>query len=525
METRCASVLDQTTPPQATTDDPGKGHALERIRRRLSRNVGARHYERYFGKQTRLKVSEGCLSVTVPNRFMAELLDRRFGPALREAACAELASSPPAGGDPAANAPLKIHIETEGFEAPATPAPKAEPPARENERRKAPRRVRHGAGQSDTRYRLEDFVVGACNRMAHSAALRLTDGEEPEFRRLFIHGACGLGKTHLLHGIAARFRARHPGAVVHYATGEEFTNEYINAVRTNTIDAFRKRHRDADLLCLDDAHFLSNKEKTQGELLHTFDALDLGGARLILASDGHPRDIQRLSEQLVSRFLAGAVVRLESPDPETRQKIVRAIARRRELVIDDDAVRLIAQRSARASGPDGQGGSIRELEGLMTQVEAVLRLMPEIAPGGRIGPSVVRRALGLDETSAGPQPGRPTRPIPMHVIISEVCREFRVEHDAFTGTGRHKRVVMARSVCAYLARSLTTFSFPEIARHMGRPTHSTVLSAAARVKSRIDGADNAGELGKELGAEFAGLLLREVCDRLARDIRRVADRA
>lgn len=524
METRCASSVNNGPPQEAGSDRPERGQALDRIRRRLTRQVGPQRFERYFGRQTRLAVTDGCLDITVPSRFMAELLDRRFGPALRDAASAELASHPVTGAEPAGPAPLRFSIDSEPAPAaPATP-PQPAPDARDDARRRENRSRTPGAPA--LRYRLQDFVVGPSNRMAHTAAGRLADGEDADFRRLFVHGSCGLGKTHLLHGIASRFRERQTSAVIRYATGEEFTNEYINSVRTNRIEAFRKRYRAVDLLCLDDVHFLANKEKTQDELLHTFDALDLGRARLVMASDSPPRDIQRLSEQLVSRFLAGAVVKLDTPDVETRQRILRAIAHRRSVLIDDEAVRLVAERSARPSGaPGGVGGSVRELEGLMTQIEAVLHLLPEIAPGGRVGPALVRRALGLDRQGhAAPTAARAARPIPMHVIISEVCREFRVEHDAFTGNGRHKRVVLARSVCAYLARALTTFSFPEIARHMRRPTHSTVLSAAARVRSRIQGPADAADLSAELGIEYAGLTLREVCDRLARVIQQAADR-
>lgn len=359
---------------------------------------------------------------------------------------------------------------------------------------------------------LDDFVVGESNRLAYAAALRLIDAAESSLQLVLIHGGCGVGKTHLLQGVARRFRETRPGAVVRCTTAEDFTNAYITAIRENRIDEFRRQYRGLDLLCIDDAHFLSGKERTQSELLHTLDALKLDGARVLLASDEHPRDAQKLSQQLQSRFMAGMVARIDPPDTELRTALVRAIAKRRAMLLDDGAVRLLADRAGRSAIGD-QPASVRELEGMITQVEAVARVIPELAIGGVIGAGAVGRALGIAVDTA--PVSRPRRPVPAELIIAVVCEELAIDRTTFVGRSRHARAVLARSLGSYLCRELTTMSYPEIARALGRPNHSTVITADKRVRQQLD---TTADLASEAGSAFAGVSLRELSTRLSRTI-------
>ncbi len=381
------------------------------------------------------------------------------------------------------------------------------------------------AAAAVARYRFETFVVGASNRVAYAAAVKIAESSDArEFNRVFIQGPCGLGKTHLLHATLARFKELNPTAVVRYTTAEEFTNEYITAVRANRIDGFRKQYRRVDLLCLDDVHFFSRKDKTQSELQHTFDALDLDGARLVLASDELPRDISSLSEQLVSRFLSGAVVRLDPPERELRERLVRAIAARRGVSVEDGAAAALANYKGDSVGGSA-GVSVRDLEGAMVQVEAMLRLS-EVGGSGVMTAGLVHRVLG--GTSGAPVAAavRSGRPIPFQIVIAEVCGGLNVDLGAFSGTGRHPRVVLARCICGHLGRELTTLSFPEIARYMGRPTHSTIISGCKRLKARL-AAESAvpRDLSEEFGSEYAGLTLAELIDRTIRAVVRAAEKA
>jgi chromosomal replication initiator protein len=378
------------------------------------------------------------------------------------------------------------------------------------------------APDRNERYRLEDFEVGESNRLAYAAAVRLTEPECPRSASpLFIHGMCGVGKTHLLQAVVLRMRELGKGASAIYTTAEAFMNEFVVALRAGKIDSFRKRYRGLDLLCVDDVQFLNGKTGTQNELLHTFDAIDLSGSRVMLASDEHPRRVERLSQALVSRFMAGMVVKIDPPEAPLRARIVAKVAAKRGLQLDAASAGLIASRCT------GPAPTARDIEGVLTRIEA-LRLLPgQNSSDGTIGLVLIRRAMGLSEGDA-PGPSRPVRPVRMTHIIDEVCRALRVETSELFGKGRHKRVVLARSMCATLGRSLTTMSYPEIARSLGRPNHSTVITAVKRLERQMSG-DATSSVGLYLGndldglaAELGGMNLRTLAEQLRNDILRTA---
>jgi chromosomal replication initiator protein len=319
-------------------------------------------------------------------------------------------------------------------------------------------------------------------------------------------------------------------------------HEYVAAVREGSrgIERFRRAHRRVDLLLIDDVHFLASKAGTQQELLHTFDALGMIGARIVLASDEHPRHVKCFSDALVSRFMSGLVAGIDPPDRRLCEQIVRRLAARRGLELDDAAVQAIVARAASLPGAGAPAAmSVRDLEGLLTGVEALARLDHHGSAGGGaapiIGAATVRRALSLGQRAAplaGPahvaqngSPGasvnqRPLRPVRLETIISETCTALRVRHEDLVGRGRHPRVVLARSMIAVLARRLTTLSFPEIARGMGRPNHSTIVTACQRVQANIAAGRTAG-----LADGIDDVPLSELLERLAAAVLRAAVRS
>jgi chromosomal replication initiator protein len=343
--------------------------------------------------------------------------------------------------------------------------------------------------------RLEDFVVGESNRLAFAASEQFGDGSAEAPSILFIHGECGVGKTHLIQGICRRRLERAPRQVIRYVTAEQFTNEYIASVRAGTLDDFRKRLRRVDLLAIDDIHFFANKTATQAEFLHTIDAIDLTGARIALVSDEHPRHIRRFSQSLVSRFLSGMVVKIERPDRSTRVELVRRLARDRGLDLTTAAEDAVAGRCA---------GSIREVEGAITRLGALVELD---GLRGQIGPGTVERLLG-DEANLATG----AQPIRLGKIVEGVCERLRVSREDLLGSGRHARTVVARGMVAHLARELTTHSYPEIARALGRDTHSAVHTAAKRLRAMIDADERISSGGESV---------REVVDQLRHDLARV----
>ncbi len=470
--------------------------ADSRLRSRLREQLGEDRYERYFGRDVRFECRDGEVEVAVATPFLAKLLDRRVGESLRRAAEAE-------GGTR-----VRVRVDRSAFERAGGNLVPERSGERHDRRPPRPSAKRRPAGAPGKR--LEDFVVGEANRLAYNAAVSLAEGGEgARFSPLFIHGASGMGKTHLLQGIVGRVQARSPGARVIMTTAESFMNDYVAAVKGNALEGFRRRWRGVELLCLDDVHFLSSKQGTQNELLHTFDAIDLTGARVALASDEHPHRIDQLSAQLRSRFLSGAVVRLDAPEADLRRRLIAAFAARRGIALEDEAVRVIVERSGL---PTGSPASVRDIEGMVTQVEAVSRLLPEfVTNSGRIGALAVRRAMGLGEPGSEGVSRRPLRPIRPEAVVRGVAAALGVEVSDVLGTTRHRRVVLARALCVYLMRELTTLSYPEISRALARRNHSTAATADKRLRRQIVDAFPAG-----VGGEFEGMTVGEVIGRVQR---------
>ncbi|MDX2147395.1 MAG: DnaA/Hda family protein [Planctomycetota bacterium] len=546
-ETPAPSLSPSPTPSQPTAIEPAIDQSFcARVHEHVLASVGAERAA-YLRPRASIRPAGRGVEVVASDASAAEMLKRRFGAVFERAVqvcCAATGQSGVTLSYVAAGTPTSTRPGEPGSADGATSsplastaiAPKPSRSAHASHEHSDARRASRQPHAQGLRYRLDDFVVGQSNRFAFTMAQELAEGgRQSKFGALFLHGGCGLGKTHLLQGVAHRFAQRHPGALVRYTTGEAFTNEFIGAIKSNRIETFRRTHRRLDLLCIDDVHFVANKEATQNELLHTFDSIGLDGARIIFASDESPRQIANLSQQLVSRLIASLVVALDPPELDLRTEIVQRFARRRGLPMDFAATRFIAERSGRSLGPMGLargfGGSVRDIEGMLTQVEAVYKLLPELASaeGGQIGLLLVRKALGLGETEAGPgmagahpNNGRVRRPIQMATIIAEVCRVTRVDIADFNGRGRHKRVVLARGLSVVLARQLTAFSYPEIARAMNRPNHSSVLTAHQRLTEQM-GSSDAAWVAEQIGPEFMGVSLNDLVERLARDIVRASD--
>ncbi|MBX3390442.1 MAG: ATP-binding protein [Phycisphaeraceae bacterium] len=494
----------------------------------LAREGGSDRAERYLRQASGVRLRGDVLEVVAPSSFVADLISRRIGGDLCRVASQTLLEG--------RKAELRFRI------AEAAPARIAQPLPIESARPRVSAAPKPAPLPGAPRHRLEDFVVGVSNRLAHAAAVRIAEDDHvASLSPLFIHSACGMGKTHLLNGIAARFQEKHPGAKVRCVSAEAFTNEFIASLKAGAIEGFRRTHRRLALLCIDDVHFLANKEATQTELLHTLDAVGLDRARIVLASDEHPRDIRRLSSALASRFMSGAVLRIEEPDSALRLELSTKLAARKGLGLDESGARALASANWK---------SVRELEGLFMQLLAVSRLMPDLGAGGRLDAGAVRRALDVSGTRSPTQPAfgsviRPRRPVPIAVIQTEVARRLRVELSDMAGKGRHPRVVLARSIIVHLARRLTTLSFPEIARAMNRPNHSSVITAHNRLLAQLKGhtapttgpasapcTEPASDLGRslllgemkvEIGPDLAGLTLASLCESIEQEVIRLAD--
>lgn len=459
---------------------------------RLIGQIGQDRFTRFFDGSVQIEATPAELVLQVGSEFESDLLQRRFASEVERAAQEVRGEDAVVRWKVAEATPAKpvAHERCDPIPMPVASQFEAKPNARL--RSHAPR----------TRYTLDTLVVGRTNRMAVNAALELAAQKQVAgISALFVHGSCGVGKTHLLQGVAERFRRECPGARVRYVTGEAFANEFIAAVQSRSLEAFRKRYRGVDLLCIDDVHFVAGKKATESELLHTIDALDLDGARVMLASDEHPKRIERLSHRLVSRCVSGMVVQIEPPDQELRSLLAARIAERRGLSLEPGAADAIANACH---------ASAREVEGAVLRVEAYQKLLGGPAAGAPIGATMVRRVLGDGIAT----PGR--RPLRVNLIVDVVCEKLGVQPTDVLGSGRHRLVVFARSLCALLARNLTTRSFPEIARDLNRKNHSTIVTAAQRTQKMIDAGesrDAGGLLGELRVSELHAMLKDEILRR------------
>lgn len=433
-----------------------------RIADRLAASVGQRKYRIWFDRSARLSYQERPprLDVAVPNQFIADWIGRHFEHALLDAVRQE-------GGE---QVDLNVCVDPDCFETQSRQTAKS-PPRRPRDQPAGPPQAMR---PQILRHRLDSFIVGPSNELAYTAGVRLiADEDHTAVSPLFLHGGCGLGKTHLLQGICRRMLEVNPNATVYYSTAEQFTNEYLMAVRTNGMDAFRKRIRRLDLLAVDDVHFLANKQATQQEFLHSFDAIHLSGSRLALASDNHPKLIKQFSEQLVNRCMRGMVVQVSTPDTDTRVRIIRSLSADRGLSLLDSVIDAMANHCR---------GSVREIEGTLTKLHALAKIVDQRRTGGsgdgQIGHALLNRLL-QSETQA------PRKPVRIQSIVEVVCRHMRVSTSEVLGRGRRRDVVLARALLIHLARLLTAMSYPEIAAQMNRSSHSTVVTAARRMERQL----------------------------------------
>ena len=474
----------------AVSASPAGTDPRARIGHEVARRVGPRRWDMWFDRGTEFVIENGSLRVEAESRFVVDWIERHFRETIQTAARAELGES--------AEVRLAVRERTTTEEPRPAAASSASTPAPAPERDSARAGRRRTRDRRDVEPSLEDFEVGDSNRLAFDAASRVAGDLDGAASILFIHGDCGIGKSHLLRGLCARRRRLDRRARVRYVTGEQFTNEYIQAVRHQDLDAFRKRLRSLDLLAIDDVHFLSNKSATQSEFLHTVDAIAMSGATVVVASDAHPRTVNRFSGPLTSRFLSGMVVRLERPDRDLRVRLVRRLAAQRGLRLNESAMDTLASRCV---------GSVRELLGGLARLDALARI-DGLDRGDEIGSIAVQRALGDESTSSG---GRPIR---LARILEVVCETVGVEHDDLLSNGRHRRVVLARGLSAYLAREMTNACFPEIASALGRTTHSTVHTADRRIRRQL-------ELDESVAATDGGMVrIRDLVDEIRSTLRR-----
>jgi chromosomal replication initiator protein len=312
------------------------------------------------------------------------------------------------------------------------------------------------------KYVFEQFIVGASNRLAHAASLAVAERPADAYNPLFLYGGVGLGKTHLLQAIAHYALAR--GRTVIYTSSETFTNDLINAIRSQSTDLFREKYRTTDFLLIDDIQFIAGKESTQEEFFHTFNTLHSSGGQIVLSSDRPPKAITTLEDRLRSRFEWGLLADVQPPDLETRIAILRFKADSQGVRVPDDVMEFIARRAQ---------NNIRELEGALNKVIAHAAMM--------------RHPINIELANAALQDivSRQAE-LTVEQVIAAVASFYRIEVDVLIKRGRSKEVAFARQMAMYLAREETGASLPQIGEALGGRDHTTVMYGWEKIASQIE---------------------------------------
>lgn len=309
-------------------------------------------------------------------------------------------------------------------------------------------------------YSFETYIVGPNNRLAHAAAVAVSQQPGNSYNPFFIHSGVGLGKTHLLQAICQAILANNPDCRIYYVSCEGFVSQFMEAVQAGQMLQFRHKFRDIDVLVVDDIHFLAAHERTQEEFFHTFNSLSQSHKQIVLSSDAAPNEIPKLEDRLLSRFKSGLVARMDKPCYETRLAILRIKSRLRGLVLPDDVLCYVAHHT---------DSNIRELEGALTQLQATAMAMNRI-----IDLELAREALG-----DAPTPLTPI--VNIQAIISTVARQFEVKQTDLFSKRRQKSITLPRQVAMYLARCHTSHSLQEIGGFFGGRDHTTVMHAVDKI--------------------------------------------
>jgi chromosomal replication initiator protein len=319
-----------------------------------------------------------------------------------------------------------------------------------------------GEARLNPKYTFETFVIGSSNRFAHAAAVAVAEAPGKAYNPQLIYGDSGLGKTHLLHAIGHYVRSLYTGARVRYVSSEEFTNDFINAIRDDKASQFQRRYRDVDVLLIDDIQFLEGKIQTQEEFFHTFNTLHNANKQIVISSDRAPKRLEALEDRLRNRFEWGLITDIQPPDLETRIAILRKKAATERLTAPPDVLEFIATKVQT---------NIRELEGALIRVTAFASLNRQ--PVDLSLAEIVLKDLI-------PEGSKPE--VTASMIMGQTASYFGLSIDDLCGSSRSRVLVTARQIAMYLCRELTDLSLPKIGQQFGGRDHTTVMHAERKIR-------------------------------------------
>ncbi|MCA9080176.1 MAG: AAA family ATPase [Planctomycetaceae bacterium] len=450
--------------PPADRDEQSL-HALQQA---LQDKIGTRRYRQWFGGNARFAIERDTLLVQVASPYLLNWIERNYRTTLKDLCTVHFGPqvrvvTSVASGDAIRDTPPADVAAADGVvtlsEVPADVVAETVP---------LPSVARSTARDPKTRgrrlSRLSDFVTGPCNELAFAAARQVID-QPDDLSTVFIQANIGNGKTHLLEAIQYELRRAGAGSQTLLMTADQFTSYFMQAMSTRTTPSFRARFHGIDVLLLDDIDFLENKKGTQDELLQIMKRLEQQGGQVIVTSNRHPRLLTRMSEELVSRFQAGLVCRVESPSESVRREIVQRHATRQRVTLSTGAVNFIVDRFSR---------NVRELEGAVNVLAVWSRMQQR-----KIGTTNAREVLGRLERDC-------LKIIRLTDVEQVVCETFGLAQQDLRGTSKKQSITRPRMLAMYLARRLASLPYSEIGEHFGKRNHSTVMSAERRISRDLE---------------------------------------
>lgn len=428
-------------------------------------SVSHGNFVTWFKNTSLLKHEDDSLVVGVPNIFIKQQLERKYGDLITKTL--------DKNGVKVSTIEYKISAQTDknrsmSSEAPSQTRTATAKPSDDASRSAVQTGLGNGLGHSyrqglNERYTFDNFVVGASNELAFAACQAVAQQPGTKYNPLFLYGGVGIGKTHLIQAVGNTIAGRNPDSKVLYISTEQFVQEFVDALRFRKTAAFARHYRTADVLIVDDIQFIAGKEKMQEEFFHTFNALHQANKQIILSADKPPKDIPTLEDRLRSRFAGGMGIDMQIPDFETRCAIVQNKAASHDSELENEVVEYLAT---------SLHTNIRELEGALNQLLAYCEmrgLEPTLA--------VASSLLNVSKT-------RPKH-LSAKQIIERTARHFQVPVEDIIGPKRDKDIVVPRQIAMYILRNELKLSFPKIAKELGRKDHTTAIHSVDKIDREI----------------------------------------
>ena len=421
----------------------------DRLTEKLSHSISESHMDMYIRQITPVRLENDVIYCTVPSTKLCSAVQQNYF-SLISALLNDITNN--------SNMRLELKVENQNI----LEVPKEnykENSLFNNEEDK----IKDGGFESNINpnQRFETFVVGNSNRFATAAAQAVANNPGNVYNPLFIYGNSGLGKTHLMYAIGNAILETRPNAKVKYVTSETFTNEIINAIQNHTVKDFQEKYRTIDCLIIDDIQFLENKERTQEEFFHTFNALKESNKQIVISSDRHPQSMDKLEERLRSRFVNGLTVDIQPPDLETRIAIIRKKAEIEKIDMPNEVIQTIAVSI---------DNNIRMIEGAFNRIVAYASIMH------------LPIDMKVTETVLKDFATHSIQNITIEKIISHICKYYNLQNDDLIGKKRPKNIALPRQIAMYLSRRLTDASLPKIGSSFGGRDHTTVIHAYEKIE-------------------------------------------